>query len=353
VTALLDDSVDLAEPRHVVVAERRRRAARSSAVCVVLAGLAFLLFCLSLSLGSFPVPLGDVVTTLFGQGAPEHEFIVTELRLPRAVTAVLVGASFGISGAIFQTMVRNPLASPDIIGITSGASAAAVVAIVATNAGATAISGSALAGGVLTAVAIYALAWRKGVSGYRLVLVGIGIAAMLTSVVSYLLTQAELHTAAEALTWLTGSLNAKTWDSIGPLLVVLPVLIVLGLLCGRGLRSLQVDDDTAKSLGVHVERNRLGLMLLAVALAAVATSAAGPVQFVAFVSAPIARRLVGGSALALLPSALVGCVVVLAADLIGQHTLDVQLPVGIVTGIVGAPYLIWLLTVSNRRGVDA
>jgi iron complex transport system permease protein len=291
------------------------------------------------------------VPAIFGHGNPDSDFIIRTLRLPRALAAVLVGAAFGMSGSIFQLMARNPLASPDIIGITSGASASAVFMIVVLHASTAAVSAGALVGSLLTATAIYFLAYKRGVSSYRLILVGIGVAAVLNAVTSYLLTRAEIFDAQRATVWLTGSLNGRGWDQIRPLwwsmLVLCPALAVLV----RPLRGLQLGDDTAKGLGVGVERSKAGLVLVGVALCAVATSTAGPVAFVAFLAGPIARRLTGGSQLAILPAALVGALLLLAADLLARRAFSpTELPVGVVTGILGAPYLLWLLARANKIG---
>ncbi|HSL57982.1 MAG TPA: iron chelate uptake ABC transporter family permease subunit, partial [Acidimicrobiales bacterium] len=292
----------------------------------------------------------DVVPALVGLGTDDAEFIVGTLRLPRALAAVLVGAAFGVSGAIFQALARNPLASPDIIGITAGASTAAVALIVLASAPAVVVSLGSFAGALATATAIYLLAWRQGVSAYRLVLVGIGLGAMLASITSYLLTRAEIFDAARATVWLTGSLNGRGWDQIRPVAVALAVLVPAALVLARQLRVLQLGDDTAAGLGVPVERIRAALVVVGVGLAAVATAAAGPIAFVAFVSAPIARRLVR-SPLTIVPAALTGAVLVLVADLVARRLFaPTELPVGIVTGIIGAPYLLWLIARANRIG---
>ncbi|WP_372670645.1 FecCD family ABC transporter permease [Amycolatopsis kentuckyensis] len=335
---------------EVVAAARRRGSVRARSVTLVLLLAIVAVFAVSLAVGDFPVPLGDLPGLLFGRSAGRAAYVVTELRLPRAVTAVLVGVAFGTSGALFQRLLRNPLASPDVIGVTQGASAAAVVAIVLFGAGGAVVSAAALAGALLTGATIYLLARRGGVPGYRLVLVGVGVGAVLTSVVSYLMTWADVTLAQQALVWLTGNLNGRGWDHAGPLAAALVVLLPAALLLGRALTGLQLGDDTAAGLGLNVERTRVTLLLVAVALAAFATAAAGPVAFVAFVANPIATRLVGGARAGLVPAALTGALVVLLGDFAAQHLLGAQLPVGVVTGAVGAPYLLWLLASANRAG---
>jgi iron complex transport system permease protein len=332
-----------AEAVQVIARARAVRQARSLAVIVVLAVLVFVAFCVSLSLGDFKIPVIDVVKTLFGGGDRATEFIVNRLRLPRALTGLMVGAALGMSGAIFQSIARNPLASPDIIGVTYGASAFAVFAIVTLGLTGVAVSLLAIVGAVLTAFVMYVLAWRQGVSSYRLILIGIGIGAIATSVTSYLLTKARVEIAQQALIWLTGSLNGRDWSNVRS--VGLMVFMV------HRLRILQLGDETAYGLGLRVESSRLGLIVVGVLLAAVATAAAGPIGFVAFVAPPIARRLTRSPGPAMIASALIGALVVAVSDLIAQHAFgDTQLPVGVVTGVVGAPYLMFLLARANRVG---
>lgn len=329
--------------------------ARAVAVSVALALACLAAFAVSLSVGDFAIPLRDVLLVLVGQGTPDADFVVGTLRLPRALAAVGVGVAFGLSGAVFQSLARNPLASPDIIGVTAGASTAAVLVVVAgsafgVSAGAVSLPVAALVGGLLTTTAIYLLAYRHGLSAYRLVLVGIGVAAMLTSVTSYLLTRADITDVQRAVVWLTGSLNGRGWDQVLPLAVALAVLAPAVLLLARPLRALQLGDDTATAVGVPVERSRAALVLVAVACASVATATAGPVAFVAFVAAPLARRLVRAP-LTLVPAGLVGALLVLVADLVARTVFSpTELPVGIVTGFVGAPYLLWLLARANSVG---
>jgi iron complex transport system permease protein len=325
--------------------------ARSVTVTVVVLALALTVFAWSLAVGDFPVPLSDVVRTLLGMGSDDTDFIIRTLRLPRGLVALLVGAAFGLSGAIFQRLARNPLASPDIIGVNAGAAACAVLVIVVWHGTGNEVTTGALAGAVVTSTAVYVLAYRKGVTGYRLVLVGIGATAMLTSVTSYLLTRAEIYEAQRAMVWLTGSLNARTWDHVRPVVVALVILAPLVVALARQLRVLDLGDDAARGLGSRVQGVRAGMMLSAVALAAIAVASAGPIGFVALVSPQIARRLVGGSGAALLPSAAVGALLLTASDLAARRLLAPdELPVGIVTAVLGAPYLLFLLARANRIG---
>lgn len=340
-----------AEAVHVIARARAVRQARSLVVIAVLAAVVFATFCVSLSLGDFKIPVLDVVKTLFGGGDRATEFIVNQLRLPRALTGLLVGTALGLSGAIFQSIARNPLASPDIIGVTYGASAFAVFAIVTLGLTGVAVSAFAIVGAVLTAFIMYVLAWRHGVSSYRLILIGIGIGAIATSITSYLLTKARVEIAQQALIWLTGSLNGRDWSNVRSLAITFVVLVPLMVFLVRQLRILQLGDETAYGLGLRVEVARLGLIVVAVLLAAVATAAAGPIGFVAFVAPPIARRLTRSPGPAMITSGLLGALVVGLSDLVAQHAFgETQLPVGVVTGVVGAPYLMFLLARANRVG---
>jgi iron complex transport system permease protein len=308
------------------------------------------MFSISVSIGDFSIPLPEVVAAMFGFGDAGSVFVVHELRLPRALAGTLVGLAFGLSGAIFQSVARNALASPDILGITAGASAAAVLAIVA-GASFIVLALSAFGGALVLSIAIYVLAYRKGVSSYRFVLVGIGLSSIAVALTSYLITRANIYEAAEANVWMIGSLNAIGWETIRPLTVVLALLAPLALLLTSRLRALQLNDDIATGLGVNVERSRLSLLGVGVALVAAGTAASGPIVFVAFLAPPIARRL-ARAPLSLVPAALAGALIVLIADLIGRRVFaPTEIPVGIFTGLCGAPYFLWLLARANRKGL--
>jgi iron complex transport system permease protein len=325
---------------------RRRETVVASALAAALLGVA----ALSMTMGAFAISPADVVRVLLGGGEGIERFVVMDLRLPRLTMGVLVGAAFGVAGAVFQTVLGNPLASPDILGINWGASLAAVAGLLLLGMSGPAVSLMAFGGALAVAAAIYALAWRGGVTGHRFVLIGVAVAFMASAILNYMLTRSDVRDAQTALVWMVGSLGSAAWEEIAVAAVALAVLLPLAACLAGALRALQLGDDAATGLGVPAERARLGLILTGVALAAVGTAAAGPVAFVALVSAPIARRLAGTGGLALLPAAMVGALVVTLADLIALHLLpgDVQAPVGVVTGAVGAPYLMWLLAVSDR-----
>ncbi len=307
-------------------------------------------FAVTLMVGSTFYGPVDVIRVVLGESVRGASFTVGELRLPRAVLGLLAGFAFGIAGVTFQTMLRNPLASPDIIGISTGASAAAVFGVVVLSATDTVVSLLALGGAVVTAMAIYLLAGRGGFAGARLILIGIGVGAMLSSVVTYILSRAAAWDLQTAMHWLAGSLNAATWSVVLPLAIASAVLVPTLLAQGRALGVLRLGDDSAAALGVHVSRTRVLLILAAVALLAFATAAAGPIAFVAFMAGPIAARIIGPGASLLIPAGLVGALLVLVSDFIGQQVFDTRYPVGVITGVLGAPYLVFLLIRMNRSG---
>lgn len=301
--------------------------------------------------GDYAMTPGEVVSTLFGHGTFQQEFIVTDLRLPRVLVGLLVGAALGVGGAVFQTISRNPLGSPDVLGFGQGATVGALTVIVLFQGGAAAVAVGAVVGGLLTGAAVYLLAWKRGVHGYRLVLVGIGAAAMLTAASQYLITKADLVDATRAVVWMTGSLDGRDWAQVRPLLAVCGLLVPLVLGHGRALRMMEMGDDAAYALGVRVERTRLVLMGCAVLLVAVATAAAGPIAFVSLSAPQLARRLTRSPGPNLAPAAFMGAALLLVADWIARDAFgDRQLPVGVVTGVLGGCYLLWLLVSERRAG---
>ncbi|ANP73581.1 FecCD family ABC transporter permease [Cryobacterium arcticum] len=335
---------------QTVAQSRARRRIRHRTVITVLALLIVAGYLVSLMVGQTNYSPADVLGVVFGQDVPGAGFTVGRLRLPRATLAVLAGLCFGLGGVTFQTMLRNPLASPDIIGISSGASAAAAFAIIVLGYGSTAVSIVAIVSGLVVALAIYALAYKGGVAGTRLILIGIGVAAMLDSMTAYVLSQAAEWDLQVAMRWLTGSLNGSTWTQTLPVFVALLVLAPVLLGQSRNLSMSQLGDDTASALGVRVERSRVIMIIAAVGLIAFATAAAGPIAFVAFLAGPIASRIVGPGVSLLVPAALVGALLVLVGDFAGQYAFGTRFPVGVVTGVLGAPYLIYLIIRTNRAG---
>ena len=281
---------------------------RQLAVPLVALVVLVLLAALSLGRGDYPISVPQVLGTLIGLGDDTQRFIVTELRAPRIVAAVLVGVALGVSGALIQTFARNPLASPDILGVTGGA---------AIGAGA--------------------------------VLVGVALSAMSTAIVQYLLTRSDIRDAASANVWITGSLNGRGWDDVLPLVLSLLVLLPAALALTRVLDVLQFGDETARALGVRVPLAQGAVVVVAVGLAAFAVSAAGPIQFVALVVPQVAVRLTGGSRPPLVASGLLGALLLVGSDLVARTVLPESFPVGVVTAVVGAPYLLWLLVRGRRR----
>ena len=334
---------------------------RAALVSLAGVGLLFLLVAVDLSVGDFPIPLADVVRTLLGGGDAGQRFVVMELRLPQTMVAVAVGAALGLAGALTQTLARNPLASPDILGVTEGAAFGAVLVIVASGAsgyGGGLVTGrlqelglplAAFAGAILTAALLYLFSWRRGLDMQRLVLAGIGLGAALSAGTSYLLVNARIQDAASAQIWLSGSLTSRGWEHGRPVLLTLAVLGPAALLLVRSLNAMLLGDDAARSLGVRLQLTQLGVLVSAVGLAAVSVAAVGPLEFVAFVVPQVALRLTGGSRPPVLASMVAGGILVVGADLVTRAVLPFPLPAGIVTAAIGAPYLIWLLVRNNRR----
>ncbi len=325
--------------------DRRRDAIALSCLAIAVTGLILL----TLTVGDVTVAPGDVVRVLLGEDIPGAGFVVGDLRLPRTLGGLLAGAAFGISGALFQGLLRNALASPDLIGINAGASTAAVVAIGFFGASGLTVFAAAVVGAIATVAVVWACAYRKGLAPLRFVLVGIAVGAALQAVIAYVLTRTGVNQAQDAIVWVTGSLNRSLWDQLTPGVVVLAVLIPAALVAARSLAVLRLGDDTATALGAHPTRAKAAMILVAVALASVGTAITGPLAFVAFLSGPIASRWVRRPGSLLPAAALTGAAIVLAADRIGQLALGTTVPAGVVTGAIGAPCLLWLLMRGKTR----
>lgn len=305
---------------------------------------------LALMAGTLPLSPQQVIDALLGQASGATDIIVNQWRLPRAVMALIFGAALGVSGAIFQSLIRNPLGSPDIIGFNAGAYTGALVAIVVFNGSYVEIAGSALGGGLLAAIAVYLLAYRQGMQGFRLIIVGIAMGAMLTAFNTWLIITASLESAMSAATWWAGSLNGLTWAKGLPALILIFIAMVIALLLSRRMPLLEMGDDAAGALGISVEETRLSLMAVGVILMAAVTAAAGPISFIALAAPQIARRLTGTPSVTLTASALMGALLLITADLCAQHLfLPNQLPVGVITISIGGLYLIWLLIQESGR----
>lgn len=332
-----------------VVRSVRKRVHRRTGMALLAVGLLwFGLFAARVLLGDFTVTVPDFVRIVLGEDIPVASYLVMESKLPRALAGTLAGIAFGVSGAVFQSMLRNPLASPDVIGVSMGSSAAAVIAIAWFGLDGVPVALAATVGGLLVAFAVVFLSGSRGTATGKLILVGIGLAAAMQSLVQWVLITTDAYRAQDALVWLTGSLGVVTWSEILRMSIAVGLLLplVLGLL--PRLRVLELGDDASQGLGVKASPTRLMVMCSVVLLTAVCTSVVGPIAFVALLSGPIARRLAGGRTAVPL-AGLVGACIVLAADYIGAYGLgEDNLPVGVVTGIAGAPFLLWLL-VSTRR----
>ena len=325
---------------------------RSVVVGLVLTLVAAVLLVLSVGTGDFAIPPGDVIRTLLGGGDAADAFVIETLRLPRVLTGLLVGAALGASGAIFQSLTRNPLGSPDVMGFLQGASAVAVLEIIVLGGGTFAIAAGSIVGGVGTALLVYVLAFRGGgVQGYRLVLIGVGLGAMLVSITEYLISRGTLAQAQNATFWITGSLNGRGWEHVRPVALALAVLLPAVAMLSRRLQLLELGDDAARALGLGVERARAQLMLAGVLLAAVATASSGPIVFVALAAPQLARRLTRVTGPGVGCAALMGAVLLSLSDFLAQRVFASQtLPVGVVTGVLGGVYLVVLLIVESRRG---
>lgn len=318
----------------------------------ILALLTFTAMLINVGYGEYTIPPLDVLKTLGGIEIDQgYSVVVNTLRLPRVLVALLVGMGLATSGAILQALTRNPLADPGIIGVTAGASLAAVMLIVLFPAIALfTLPFAAFGGALVVTVLIYWLAWNQGSSPMRLILVGIGITSIATALTSVLVTFGEINNVSQALIWMSGSVYGRSWHHVWSLLPWLAVFLPLALLLCRDLNALNLGDDVAQGLGSHVEQKRTLLLLISVALAAASVATAGSIGFVGLIAPHLARQLVGPAHEGLLPTAaLTGGMIVVSADLLAKMLFaPIELPCGIVTAIIGAPYFLYLLY-QNRN----
>ncbi|GGT06406.1 ABC transporter permease [Streptomyces kurssanovii] len=323
---------------------------RALAVTSVLLVALVVIMGISLTTGDFELSVGEVLRALTGDGTGGADFIVNTLRMPRLVTALCVGAALAVSGAVLQSLTRNALGSPDIIGFTNGSATGALVVIVVFHGSMTEIAVGALIGGLVTAAVVYLLVFGGGMQGFRLVVMGIGVSALLLAVNSYLITRASWQEALEAQAWLIGSLGNRGWDHAVAIGVAVAVLLPLAFgLAGR-LSMVEMGDDTATALGVDVARSRVALLFVSVALAAFATAVTGPIWFIALAAPQVARKLIRSPGPGLVPAALMGAVMLAGSDLAVQRLFSpALLPVGTATGTIGGLYLIWLLVTESRK----
>ncbi|CAL9665849.1 FecCD family ABC transporter permease [Streptomyces sp. enrichment culture] len=324
-------------------------------VTLLLAVAGFLVFCLSIGVGDFPIGLPRVVATILGRGEQVDEFVIMDLRMPRALAGLVVGVALGVSGALTQSIARNPLASPDVLGITSGAGTVAVFLVTVSGGAATAVvdsvglSAAALAGGLGTGLLVYFMAWRRGIDGLRLILIGISVNAVMQAITTWLLVTADIRDVARAQAWLVGSLDDRSWSEVHVALWCTLVLLAVVTCVAFQFKPLHFGDEVAAGLGVRHGAVRAVLLLCAVLLAGVAVSAAGPVPFVALVAPQVAMRLARCPTPPLVASGLVGALLLTGSDLVARTALPVSLPVGVVTAAIGGPFLVYLLVRANRR----
>jgi iron complex transport system permease protein len=323
---------------------------RTVVVCAALAAATAAVSVWALTSGDYPLTLEQVRAALVGD--PDAGFartLVVEWRLPRIVAAIVFGAALGASGAVFQSLTRNPLASPDIMGFSAGSYTGALVVIIVIGGSYYELAAGAFLGGLLTAAIVYLLAWRNGMRGFRLIIVGIAMAALLASFNTWLMLTAELEVALSAASWGAGSLNGTGWDETligsGVVAVLLGALVALS----PGIRQLELGDDAARATGTRAEPLRLAAIVLGVGLTAVVTAAAGPIAFISLPAPQIARRLTRTPGVAILPSACTGALLLAGSDAAAQHLLPVTMPVGVVTTVVGGAYLVWLIVWEVRR----
>ncbi|KAB8130767.1 iron chelate uptake ABC transporter family permease subunit [Gracilibacillus oryzae] len=328
----------------------QKRRIRWILVTSILTVLACILACAMLLLGNTFYPVQDVIQALSGEQIQGVSFAVSTLRLPRMLAGLFAGFAFGAGGYIFQTLLRNPLANPNVIGITAGSSAAAVFCIVILHTSYAVVSIAAVVAGLVTVLIIYLLAKGSSFSIGRIILVGIGIQAMLNAFISYILLIGDEQDIPSAMRWLSGSLNGSQMEELPSLMITVLLFSPVLVLLGKRLNMLELGEQAATSLGVHTDKTRIALILASVCMIAIATATTGPIAFVAFLSGPIATRLAGAGFSNIIPAGLVGVNLVLASDLIGQFAFEVRFPVGIITGLLGAPYLIYLLIRMNRKG---
>ncbi|MBF6285638.1 FecCD family ABC transporter permease [Nocardia cyriacigeorgica] len=323
---------------------------RTVIACLVLVALALLVAVLALGSGDAPIPPDRVVRAIVVGDQRFDRLVVWEWRFPRVLLALVLGAALGVSGAILQSVTRNPLGSPDIVGFGTGAYTGALIVMLVLGGGEFQTAAGALAGGLAAAVAIQLLALRHNVSGFRLILVGIGVSAMLASVNAWLILRADLVSAMGAAAWGMGSLSGLTWAQVTPAIVLLTILSLAMIPLAARLRMLELGDDLASSFGIPVRRTRLMLIFLSVALTAVATAVAGPIAFIALAAPQLGRRLARTPSVALLPAAAMGALLLITSDWLAQRLFaPTTLPVGVVTVSIGGLYLAYVLVAEARR----
>lgn len=305
----------------------------------------------AMTVGTLELSFAEVFGALLGGDVEQKVLnVVQRIRFPRVVTAIFTGAALGVSGAVFQSVSRNALGSPDVIGFTTGAATGAIVQIIVFQAGAVQVAIGAVAGGILTALAVYLLSLKGGTTGgYRLILIGIGVGAVLSAINGLLLVVGDLENSISANLWMSGSLDARNWSHALPIMIGVAVLVPVVALLSRRASLMEMGDDLAQQLGVRVERTRVWMMLLAVVLAGLAVGASGPIAFVALAAPQLVLRLTRSREMPVVSAAAMGACLLLLADVLSQVLpIDANIPIGRMTGIIGGLYLIWLLTRSKQ-----
>lgn len=324
---------------------------RTLVICILLIVLACAMGVMHLGTGSMIFTPNDILKSVTGHGLnPTADRIIFRVRLPRLITALFVGASLGMAGSIFQSISRNALGSPDIIGFTTGAATGAIVQIILFNSGPFETALAAVLSGIGTALIVFLLAMKgRTTGGYRLILVGIGVGAVLSGLNTVMLVAGDLDQAASAQLWLAGSLNTRTWSHALPAVIGFAAILPVAIYHAQRIDLIEMGDDAARQLGVATESTRLIMVLAAVGLTSIATAAAGPIAFIALAAPQLVRRLTRAAGVPLVASALMGATLLIGADLVSQHfPLNVKMPIGLTTGLLGGVYLLWLLA-SNRR----
>jgi iron complex transport system permease protein len=350
--SIVTDRLQFGRPQCVMRlgAFSTRASWRSVIVVAALLSASLAVAVIAVGVGKYAIAPADVLRVLVGADTSFNRVVVVEWRMPRILMAVLIGAALGISGAIFQALTRNALGSPDIIGVNSGAYTGALVVLAGVGGGYYAVAAGALIGGLATAALVYALSYRNGVAGHRLIVVGIGVSAVVNSVNQWIVIKLDHHTAVTASVWQQGTLNGLSWSQVLPMTVCLIAVIAALIALGPRLPVLQMGDDAAGGLGLRPDRTRLAYLVVGVGLVAVACAAAGPIAFVALAAPQIARRLTAGPGVALIPSAATGILLLLGSDLIAQQLVPgSELPVGAVTVCLGGAYLVYLLVSQARQ----
>lgn len=327
-----------------------KRRKKINLINIILIALIIAMAVFSLVYGDKVYSLDTVFKVIVGEKIQGASFSVGRLRLPRMLIGIMVGVAFGIAGNTFQTMLRNPLASPDIIGISSGCSVSAVFCILVLHISGGIVSIISVVFGLLISLIIYMLSRGTGFSGGRLILIGIGVQAITNAMVSYMILKSTQYNVPSALRWLSGSLNGMSMKDVPIILSVLVIFGGISIVLTKYIQILELGDELATTLGININILRVVLIVCSVVLIAFATAITGPIAFVSLLAGPIAIKLTGSSSANAFSAALVGAILVSAGDIIAQFAFTTRFPVGVITGMIGAPYMLILLIYANKRG---